>query len=532
MSKEGSTYKNPIKSYTDASKWTIEQKAIVEQVFSNQTPGTFLQDMGQDIGGGTISQSVWYCTKYVTSALNIRIWVRTFLNGTKVVATTNYAILIKSGEANSGVSFFRTTAGVTEKRITSAFTGRFGQSDSINQRWKFQWGAYTFIGLSAPELESLKKQLGGGSETRVTIPGAAAASTPETNIETTNSANSRTTGGRSGSGKNNEETSNSPRTVTNAEKAWALNNPAGVDFTPKAPKKSSKSNKSSRNNAPQKNPNNGLSTVTIKKMPEKIYSNGIKFTNTNPYIEQRYTIPGPINSEGVSEIRQIVRRHIFDIIPNTFEFSNLSSAWEEVPRNGNFNMVDWSKYNLTKVGFKFLIQGTRTDTFNFEQQKKADGSLIPIPPPISTIVNDGMSISIDEQVANIRQIGAAPYPVRLYNLNTLLTDEYRFPYESPGKGILWVIGDMNITASRVTPKAKNIAVAEVNISLIEYPEIGRDIIFLPPLVPTQPVPKCVGKKCKTTTTTPLGLQVEGTYGYVPKNDYQSPSPSQPDTTPA
>jgi hypothetical protein len=189
-------------------------------------------------------------------------------------------------------------------------------------------------------------------------------------------------------------------------------------------------------------------------------------------------------------------------------------------------MVDWSKYNLTKVGFKFLVTGTRTDTFTFKQEKNSDGALLPVKPPISTLVNDGLSKSIDEQISNIRQIGAAPYPVKLYNLNTLLTDEYRFPYESPGKGILWVIGDMNITASRVTEKARNIAVAEVNISLIEYPEIGRDIIYIPPLVPTDPVPKCIGKKCETTTTSPRGLQTP-TYLWPQGNGLEAPPPTTP-----
>lgn len=529
MSKEGSTYIDPIKSYKTGENAYLNT-GMIEKVYNEQKPGTFYQDMGHYGAGYDFYQQIWFCTKYQTQEFE-PVWVL-YVDGK---ATTTYAIFAKVGKIGTDIIETNVTNSDKNRKISlEKLNNRYGYRDAYSHRKSLKWGAYVFIGLSAKNIALIEKKTGTGTTTATPATTATTAVvTPQTNVETTNSANSSTTAGRSGSGKNNEETSNSPRTVTNAEKAWALNNPAGVDFTPKkAPKKSSKSNKSSRNNAPQKNPNNGLSTVTIKKMPEKIYSNGIKFTNTNPYIEQRYTIPGPINSEGVSEIRQIVRRHIFDIIPNTFEFNNLSSTWEEVPRNGNFNMIDWSKYNLTKVGFKFLIQGTRTDTFNFEQQKKADGSLIPIPPPISTIVNDGMSISIDEQVANIRQIGAAPYPVRLYNLNTLLTDEYRFPYESPGKGILWVISDMNITASRVTPKAKNIAVAEVSISLIEYPEIGRDIIFLPPLVPTQPVPKCVGKKCKTTTTTPLGLQVEGTYGYVPKNDLQSPSPSQPDTTPA
>ena len=530
MSKEGSTYKNPVKAYTSGTTWTEADKAKIQKIFSNQTPGTFLEDFGQSNSNGGTVRSVWFCTKYTNGEpLNNRVWVRTFLVDGKPKATTNYAILVKGGEAGTSYVYRRNeSSGKADPVVAISFTGRYGYNDIGTQKGKFQWGTYTFVGLGVLEIENLQKQLGGGAETTITIPGAAAA------VAATNAGQNSATGGRSGTGTNTGSSQNTPpatNTPSNPSNSPAApTTPAAKKAGPKTPGKNT-TNKSAKNNKSSGSQNNGLSTVTIKKLPEKIYSNGINFTNTNPYMEQRYTIPGAINTDGVSEIKQIVRRHIFDILPNSFEFSSLSSAWEEVPRSGNFNMMDWSKYNLTKVGFKFLIQGRRTDTFAFPETRAANGALIPAKPSISTSVNDGMSVSIDEQVANIRQIGAAPYPVRLYNLNTLLTDEYRFPYESPGKGIQWIIGDMNITASRVTPKARNIAVAEVNITLIEYPEIGREIIYIPPLVPTQPTPKCTGPKCKTTTTQPLGLQ-SSTYQFTSKNDLGTPNPTQPDTTTA
>jgi hypothetical protein len=183
---------------------------------------------------------------------------------------------------------------------------------------------------------------------------------------------------------------------------------------------------------------------------------------------------------------KIIRTHVFDIIPNSFEFSQLSSVWNEVERSGNYAMVDWSKYNLTKCTFRFLVAGKRTDTVPVGQTATK-----------STVVNDGMDVSIDEQIEILRAMGGSPYPITLHNLNTLTSTSFRFPYVNNTRNLQWVIADMSITATRLTPNGRKMAAAEVSITLNEYPIIARDIIALPPLTPKNPVPKtCKPKPCK------------------------------------
>ena len=146
---------------------------------------------------------------------------------------------------------------------------------------------------------------------------------------------------------------------------------------------------------------------------------------------------------------------------------------------------DWSKYNLTKCTFRFLIAGKRTDVIDAGTATAK-----------SVIVNDGLDISIDEQIEILRAMGGAPYPVVLHNLNTLTKTSFRFPYVNNTRNLQWVIADMSVTATRMTPNGRKMAAAEVSITLNEYPVIARNIIALPPLVPDNPPPTtCRPKPC-------------------------------------
>jgi hypothetical protein len=210
---------------------------------------------------------------------------------------------------------------------------------------------------------------------------------------------------------------------------------------------------------------NGKTTVaaTVVTLPDLPGFPSGTPVGTHPYMEQRYfTTKVDAKDKDIIYSQPVTRRHIFDIVPNSFEFSQLSSTWNDTARGGNYPLVDWSNYNLMKVSFKFLVSAKRSDGVN----------------------NDGLQISIDEQIANIRSMGGAPYPIKLLNMNTLLSDSYRFPYLSKGKGIQFIIADMSVAATRLTQNGKNISAAEVSITLEEFPEIRRDVIALPPLRPT------------------------------------------------
>lgn len=217
--------------------------------------------------------------------------------------------------------------------------------------------------------------------------------------------------------------------------------------------------------------------------------------NTNlPYMQQTIT-----DFNSVTNTRErIIRTHVFNIIPNSFEFSQLASVWNEVERSGNYAMVDWSKYNLTKCTFRFLIAGKRTDTVDANTATAK-----------SVIVNDGLDVSIDEQIEILRAMGGAPYPVVLHNLNTLTQTSFRFPYVKNTRNLQWVIADMSVTATRMTPNGRKMAAAEVSITLNEYPVIARNIIALPPLAPDIIPKTCKPKPCKKINPTDVPLLSTG-----------------------
>ena len=162
--------------------------------------------------------------------------------------------------------------------------------------------------------------------------------------------------------------------------------------------------------------------------------------------------------------------------------SQLSSQWNEVARAGNYPLVDWSNYNLTKVSFKFLVVAKRLENNTFYSDKTKNQ----IVKQTSEIVNDGLLSSIDEQLDNVRAMLGSPAPIRLYNMNNLLSTEYRYPYVNNTRNMQWVIADASITATRLTENASSIAAAEVSITLTEYPVVARDIVALPPLKPDRP----------------------------------------------
>jgi hypothetical protein len=208
------------------------------------------------------------------------------------------------------------------------------------------------------------------------------------------------------------------------------------------------------------------------------------------------------------------------MIPNSFEFSQLSSQWNEVDRSGNYPLVDWSNYNLTKVSFRFLVVAKKLETNEFYKINPIT-KVKTLEKQTSEIVNDGLLASIDEQLDNIRAMAGAPAPITLYNVNSLLSTEYRYPYTNNTRNMQWIINDCSITATRFTENGTNISAAEVSLTLTEYPIIGRDIIPLPPLTPDIPPPPPCKPDSGDAKCTPVepqyGLWVENTFKYLGYN---------------
>lgn len=510
MTQEGNSYQNPIRFYSDSGSllWEKGKKA-----FDSQVPGKYADD---PINGNT-----YVCTSYKTLS-DEPVWA--LFNTATLKPTTTYKVLVnmgKSGKEPSAVS----ASGATIKYTSAVVIKRLSQGSQYSVK---NWGSFIFIGITDSDYKFIKGEpIITTTEATATVAstgvdsklvsvlnksfremdemynhlyeqsngrsgastigrtdanghsGFGAGLTPAQINRTDANGNSGFGAGLAGELSLSDELRKLKPTLGLMAGAGSNVSPGGAS-NPSVPG-GGKNNSGLAVARERGNPSFGQSTAVVSFLPDrKIGGNATSL----PYMQQIIT-----NFNSVTNTRErIIRTHVFDIIPNSFEFSQLSSVWNEVERSGNYAMVDWSKYNLTKCTFRFLIAGKRTDTVDANTATAK-----------SVIVNDGLDISIDTQIEELRAMGGGPYPVVLHNLNTLTSTSFRFPYVNNTRNLQWVIADMSITATRMTPNGRRMAAAEVSITLNEYPVIARDIISLPPLAPDNPVPK----KCKPTPCVPV-----------------------------
>ena len=508
MSQEGNSYQNPIRFHSDSGVllWEKGKKA-----FDNQIPGKYADD--------PINANTYVCTSYRTLN-NEPVWA--LLNVATLKPTTTYKVLVnmgKSGNEPSAVS----SSGTQIKYSSAVVIKRLNRGSQYSVK---NWGSFIFIGITDSDYKFIQAESVTSAESTTTVASTGADSKLVSVLtksfremdEMYNHLHEQSNG-RSGASTlaaiDAKDNSNSRRELTpaqinkldsyfNREERFSVDpinrtdangrsGPGAGPSTSAAPgggtnpsasnggKNSSKTNPNTQRNS---NPSYGESTAVLNFLPDR----KIGGNNTNlPYMQQTIT-----DFNSVTNTRErIIRTHVFDIIPNSFEFSQLASVWNEVERSGNYAMVDWSKYNLTKCTFRFLIAGKRTDIIDAGTATAK-----------SVIVNDGLDVSIDKQIEILRAMGGAPYPVVLHNLNTLTKTSFRFPYVKNTRNLQWVIADMSVTATRMTPNGRKMAAAEVSITLNEYPVIARNIIALPPLAPNNPTPKI----CKPKPCTPVNPQ--------------------------
>ena len=167
---------------------------------------------------------------------------------------------------------------------------------------------------------------------------------------------------------------------------------------------------------------------------------------------------------------QATARHYFKPKPNQINYQNLGSEWTEIERVGRIPLVDWKNYRLMKVSFQFLV--LPDDTY----RTGAFGGT----------ADDGITLSIDEKLENLRNIAARPYPVILYGFDDLLINANPFSM-STGSGVQFVVSELTISSLIRTPTG-SINRATCDITLQEVPIEYINIISLPKLVPGQIIP--------------------------------------------
>jgi hypothetical protein len=225
------------------------------------------------------------------------------------------------------------------------------------------------------------------------------------------------------------------------------------------------------------------SITTVNVATTSIPPTGTIVPADKPYILQRYVL----STE--KDIKENVSNYVvMDIVPNSFEFTQMSASWAEVDRGGTYSLTDWNKYNLMKVSFKFVVSarsgaGLHDDIVDVRNNAAGQTLTTSVSVGASTPL-DGLNASIDSQLEIIRKMSMAPFPVTLVNCSPYLTNNIRFPYKGKEpEGIAFVINDMSVNITRFAKGSiKHASVAEVTVSLTEYvtPQPGT-LVKLPPL---------------------------------------------------
>jgi hypothetical protein len=225
-------------------------------------------------------------------------------------------------------------------------------------------------------------------------------------------------------------------------------------------------------------------TKIVVRMP-KGYAPPFSTAGTKPRMTQRQL---DLTDSG-QVIGTVTDTFIFPYIPQNIRYSDIGSAWQEVPRAMNTSFVDWSGYKLMKVSMDFLVSAQYIPSI-----KNANGTII----VQGTAVSDGLMNSVTNELNMLRRMATNKFPVTLEGFDDILQIQMaRSRFEQP-RGLQFVIQDLNITAGRrtidettglaTTPSL--ISAAQVSITLQEIPVETVTIVKLPPLELGTPV---VGK---------------------------------------
>ena len=225
-------------------------------------------------------------------------------------------------------------------------------------------------------------------------------------------------------------------------------------------------------------------TKIVVRMP-KGYAPPFSTAGTKPRMTQRQL---DLTDSGQA-IGTVTDTFIFPYIPQNIRYSDIGSAWQEVPRAMNTSFVDWAGYKLMKVSMDFLVSAQYIPSI-----KDSDGKVI----VQGTAVSDGLMNSVTNELNMLRRMATNKFPVTLEGFDDILQIQMaRSRFEQP-RGLQFVIQDLNITAGRRTIDATTglattpslISAAQVSITLQEIPVETVTIVKLPPLELGTPV---VGK---------------------------------------
>jgi hypothetical protein len=135
-------------------------------------------------------------------------------------------------------------------------------------------------------------------------------------------------------------------------------------------------------------------------------------------------------------------RHFFRQIPNQVSYQGLGSRWVEIPRKGDFPIVEWSEWTLMKIQFDFLIAHDM----------------------------DGLFVDVSEDIDQLRRMAQRPLPVSVYGMDQLFSLQMKRAQETD-KPMQFVIADFTVKSARRTilEGDKQITAAQCSMTLQEIP---------------------------------------------------------------
>ena len=162
-------------------------------------------------------------------------------------------------------------------------------------------------------------------------------------------------------------------------------------------------------------------------------------------------------------------RYYFRQIPNQVSYQGLGSRWVEIPRKGDFPIVEWSDWALMKVQFDFLVAHDM----------------------------DGLFADVSTDIDQLRRMAQRPLPVSVFGMDQLFSLQMKRA-QSTGRAMQFVIADFTVKSARrtVLEGDKEITAAQCSMTLQEIPIEEMSIVEMgmPPMTgPAVPAPKTDGE---------------------------------------
>jgi len=203
-------------------------------------------------------------------------------------------------------------------------------------------------------------------------------------------------------------------------------------------------------------------TNNVTKKPNGTTQASLAPKSSVPQMVQYY------NVDGLNE--PVDNKYPFLFPPSQINYTGIGSEWMPVERSGSTPLVDWKGFKLLQVSFQFLIAPDKQGTFEDIQGESV------------------ISLDVEDQIAKLRKMAAAPYPVTLLGFDSMMSEQVGFPYLS-GRGVDFVITEMNISSLYRTTEGKinraqcDITLQEIHndaVPLITFPKLKIPGVKLPP----------------------------------------------------